>query len=445
MRRRRATLASISAVGARLVSVAVSLITIPLTLAYLGTERFGLWVTISSFQLLLVFADLGLGSGLINVITEADGGEDRVRTQRAVSSAFYLLVGLSMLLGAIAWLVVPSTDWASLFNVKTPEAAAEVGPAMAAFAACFVVGLPLGIVYRVQVGSQEGFANGLWLAAGSIVSLIGLILAVRLNAGLPWLVLALFGGPLLATCLDAVVVFGWQKAWARPRLDMVELATVRRLIRIGSSFFILQLVISVAYQTDTIVAASVVGPDAAAEYAISYRLLMFAPALIGIALMTLWPAYGEAFARGDIDWIKGSVRSSATVALVAASAATILILAFHKPILDAWVGPTIAPSWPLLLGMAAWAIVSTAFNAVAVLFNGLGILRFQVGIGMAMAVASVLSSIALAHQFGVAGVIWGTVLAYVVCSALPTAIYLPRLLRSLPDRARAADQLRSDP
>ena len=35
------------------------------------------------------------------------------------------------------------------------------------------------------------------------------------------------------------------------------------------------------------------------------------------------------------------------------------------------------------------------------------------------------------RAFGVAGIIWGTVIAHVVCSAIPTVIYLSSFLRRL--------------
>jgi hypothetical protein len=39
------------------------LISIPLTLNYLGVERFGVWMTLTSFTTLAAFMDFGLGKG----------------------------------------------------------------------------------------------------------------------------------------------------------------------------------------------------------------------------------------------------------------------------------------------------------------------------------------------------------------------------------------------
>ena len=56
-RNRRAVLAGSIATVARVVQLGASLVTVPLTLKYLGNERFGLWMTISSVLAMAAFAD----------------------------------------------------------------------------------------------------------------------------------------------------------------------------------------------------------------------------------------------------------------------------------------------------------------------------------------------------------------------------------------------------
>jgi hypothetical protein len=37
----------------------------------------------------------------------------------------------------------------------------------------------------------------------------------------------------------------------------------------------------------------------------------------------------------------------------------------------------------------------------------------------------------LAHSVGLSGIIWGTVVAYAACTAIPMARYIPRLMAGL--------------
>ena len=83
-RGRRIALTTIATAVAKAISMAAGLITVPLTLNYLGVERYGMWMTISSVVALLAFTDMGIGNGLLNSIAEANGKDDRqLARQRA--------------------------------------------------------------------------------------------------------------------------------------------------------------------------------------------------------------------------------------------------------------------------------------------------------------------------------------------------------------------------
>jgi O-antigen/teichoic acid export membrane protein len=78
-RHRRIALTGLVSVAAKAVSIITMLIVVPLTLNYLGAERYGLWMTISSVIAMMVFADFGIGNGLMNAITESYGKNDKMR------------------------------------------------------------------------------------------------------------------------------------------------------------------------------------------------------------------------------------------------------------------------------------------------------------------------------------------------------------------------------
>src|SRR5579862_3019396 len=85
-RYRLAGLGMLTAATSKAVSIAASLITVRLTFRYLGAERYGMWVTITSIVMMLNFADLGVNNGLINAIASAYGRNDREAARRASAS-----------------------------------------------------------------------------------------------------------------------------------------------------------------------------------------------------------------------------------------------------------------------------------------------------------------------------------------------------------------------
>src|ERR1035438_2273421 len=75
-RYRRVALTTLTSVGARGIGTLMALVSVPLTLGYLGKERYGLWMTISSIVAMLSFADFGMGNGLLNAVAVANGKND---------------------------------------------------------------------------------------------------------------------------------------------------------------------------------------------------------------------------------------------------------------------------------------------------------------------------------------------------------------------------------
>ena len=103
-------LTAISMAGAKVITIVTMLISVPLTLHYLGSERYGMWMTITSIIAMMGFADLGLGLGLINAISETHGQDDRLAAERYVSSGFFMLSAMALLIMvgfAIAYPLIP--------------------------------------------------------------------------------------------------------------------------------------------------------------------------------------------------------------------------------------------------------------------------------------------------------------------------------------------------
>ena len=220
-RYRRAGLTTVTSVMAKGVTVVTSLITVRLTIHYLGTERYGLWMTITSIVAFLMFADLGIGNGLLHAIADARGREDDESVHKYVSSAFFILCGVAVLLLGVFAIAYSFIPWPRVFNVSSELAAKESGPAVFVFLICFLLNLPLDVVQRVQTGHQEGFVMNLWTAIGSLTGLAGLLVAVHLHGGLPWLILAILGGQLAGVFGNWVYEFGWMRPGALSRVALL--------------------------------------------------------------------------------------------------------------------------------------------------------------------------------------------------------------------------------
>lgn len=427
-RYRRAALTAVGSAGAKGASFLTSLISVPLAIRYLGPERYGLWITVTSVSAVLAFADFGMGSGLMNAVAEASGRDDREAARRYVSSALLMLSGVALAVAMGFALVYRFVPWARVFNVSSSSAVSEAGPAVAVFVVFCLLSIPLGIVQRVQMAYQEGFRANIWQAAGSALALAGVLLAIRLRCGLSWLVAALSGGPVVALALNGWAEFRWAKPWLSPSRHCFDWRSARKITGMGVLFVVLQVAAALILTSDNIVIAQVLGAAAVAQYAVPMRLFDVLGSAAGILFMPLWPAYGEALARGDLRWVRKTVVRSQNLTLLICGLPAALLVVFGKSIIHLWVGPTIQPTHLLLAGMAAWTLFLNLGGVLAIFLNGANLMRFQVACAIPMAVISVILKIWLARRAGLPGVIWGNAIAYFLLILLPFLIFIPRFL-----------------
>src|SRR5215467_1509553 len=81
----------VSALAGKGVAALVSFVSVPLTVRYLGAERYGAWVTISTAMAWVVLADFGLSNSLTNAVSEGYATQRKDLAQASVAAAFWSL------------------------------------------------------------------------------------------------------------------------------------------------------------------------------------------------------------------------------------------------------------------------------------------------------------------------------------------------------------------
>jgi O-antigen/teichoic acid export membrane protein len=439
-RNRRAVLAGSVATIARVVQVGASLITVPLTLKYLGNERFGLWMTISSVLAMAAFADFGVGNGVLNLVSEAFGKDDTAGVRRAISSGFAILSSIAAFLLLAFAAIYRLVNWSDFFRVTSPQARLEAGPALAVFATCFALNISLDVVQRAQLGLQQAYRYGLWQLCGSVTGFIGVLGGIWLHVGLPVLVVAIAGAPLLATTLNAISFFGFVRSDLRPSRAFVAREVISRIVRLGGLFFVLQLVIAISFSADNFIIARTLGAVNVPEYAIPQRIFALTGMLLATLIASLWPAYSEAIARGHIAWVRRTLRRSMLLVLSVSSVASSTLLLLAPWLLHRWIGSQIHPPFFLLLGLAVWSVLDCCRTCLGTFMNGAAVVRFQIILWLIFGTVCVTMKVLFVRNFGVVGIPWSTILSCLLIEVVPWIIFVPRFLHTLESKSRSSPQ-----
>jgi O-antigen/teichoic acid export membrane protein len=397
-------------------------VTIPLTINYLGTERYGLWMTISSSIAILSFADLGIGNELLNAVSTANGKDDRNFAQTSVSSAFFILLTISIALITLFTIAYPLVPWFKVFNVTSDTAVLEAGPTMAVLVACFAINLPLGVTQRVQMGYQEDFKNQLWAAMGSLLSLAAILGVIYFKLGLPWLILAFAGGPVLTQILNSCTLFFQSRSWLCPRVRKFDWNSARRLMGAGIWFFLFQLLTILGITSDNLIIAHFLGASAVALFAIPQKLfgaVFFSQFVVN----SLWSAFGEAIARGDKTWARKTLIRAIVLCTSLGLLASSFLLLFGKQIIRVWVGENLVPSTVLLFGFAIWLVMISYGAAIQIFLNSCSLVKQQTIFNFISSFANLIFKIIFLSMFGkIEIIIWCNILSYSILYIFPITI-----------------------
>lgn len=431
-RYRRAGLTASASYISKALTIVISLVSVPLTVHYLGPERYGIWLTIGSLLTWMALTDFGLaGNALVNVLSEAYGKDNRKLAGEYASSAFWTLSAVSAAVGVVLISVFRWIPWKAVFHVSQAVSGAELSQACAWALLFFVLGFPLSLLTSVYSAYQDGAIGNLWTIAGNLASLGALVIVTHFHGGLPALVLAISGTRIVIAIANFYTAFFRRYPWLAPSFAAVRKDRVKELLSLGSKYMITQLSGLGIAQSQPLIITQIFGPALVVIFMVAQKLIMLPIDLVFIGTAPLISAYGEGKARGDWAWIKGAFKRSVIASVLLGVPVSIAIAAFAKPVIRIWAGPAVVPSTPLILALAGASLVGVCSLPVGQLLVGLGcaeVLASSLGI---CAIATVALGIALAYPLGLPGVALAIAISKLLI-AVPIQLYkLTRLLRSV--------------
>ena len=428
-RYRRAAATSATSLVARGANLASFLLVVPLTVRYLGSVRYGVWMTALSIVGFLGLTNLGMGNALITLIARTDAVDDERDAGRYVSTAVFLFAAISLILGVAAIATFSIIPWSAVFNVPAGSLSSDAGRVAAAVVGVCLVGIPIGLVTQIRLGYQHGYVTAWWDTAGRVLTVATVAVAVAVGASLPVLVAAA-AAPLVGSIANFGLLIRKRPA-LRPRLRSAERRHAQVLLRSGGLFFFLQLALVIGFSTDNFVAAQVLGPSAVTQYAVPRGLAFAGIGLLTVFIAPLWPAYAEALARNDRGWVLRTLRRSIVLSTAVATAGAMVFLMAGRPIIRLWSRGAVVPSRSLLIGFAIWIVLASAGTALAMFLNAAHVVGLQVVCSSLMAIANITLSVFLAKKIGVAGIIWGSVIAFSIFIVVQYTFIVPRVLRRI--------------
>jgi len=422
-RYRRAGITASTSYIARGLSILMSFVSVPLTVDYLGTERYGVWLTISSLLLWLALTDFGVaGNALVNVLSEAVGNDDREAARHYTASAFWTLVAIALVLGVVFAGTFQLIPWRAVFRVSDATSTHELKVTCALVLGLLVINLPLGLLRSLFHAHQDGYFANAWSIVSGIASLLGLVVVTRFHGGLPQLVLAVSGVPALVLLASAYYTFGRRYPWLAPAPSTVKWSCIQRLLKLGVKYMTMQLASLGIYQSQAILTTQTLGPSQVVVFVVAFKIMNLPSELVYMGTAPLIPAFGEAKARRDWGWIKGAYKNGTFAAIVLGIPLAAVLGLAARPLILIWAGSSAVPDPYLILWLFIHTAVGVSFLTVAQLLCGIERVGPLVLCNVLCALGCIGFGVAFAQWWGLNGIAFAMSLSVLV-TLCPVGIY----------------------
>jgi O-antigen/teichoic acid export membrane protein len=257
-------------------------------------------------------------------------------------------------------------------------------------------------------------------------------------------VAALYLGMTLLRLVLPVAFLRRELPFLRLRRSLVTRARVSSLLRVSGHNAVIHLAAKIVFSTDVIVVGIVLGPLAAAAYAIPARLfeLLFGLGTAGPGL--LYPAYAELEGRAEPERQRRLLLSGLRVGMALGLTLGLPLVLMPDLLISSWIGEGLEESTAVgaLLGLALLARQPAHLLSQYLIARGAQ--RELARIVLAAVAVNLVASVVLAWTVG----LWGVALSTLATEVVAVVVLIPRVVERVSEirgRMLAAAVLRPVP
>lgn len=384
----------------------VYLLLVPVTLGYLNPYEYGIWLTLNSILMWINSFDIGLGNGMRNKLAIAMANGDKKLGRIYVSTTFFMLVMLMGALITVGTLCEPFIDWYDILSTS-PAMVPHLDEIVYVAFAIFCLNFIFKFIGNVYLALQLPAVNNLMGVIGHLLSLIIIFILTKTTTGsLFWVAVAYSASPLLVYLIAYPITFCKIYPDLLPSIKQFRWSYLKDLFNIGVQFFLLQLSGILLFAFANLLISHLFGPENVTPYNIAYRYFSLVPMVMNIIIAPMWSATTEAYAKGDIEWIKRTMNSIKKI-LVLATVSLVVMIFISKFVYHIWVGNDVEIPYSLSSLMALYIAILIWSLAYSNFLNGLGKLRLQTINTVVVALLFCPVCYILGKHFGIVGVVGG--------------------------------------
>lgn len=404
----------------RIVNVFVQLASIRLLMVGLGSEKYAVFILLTSLVGWYSLSDMGVGLSMQNYISE----------KRAKKESYSAYINTALIISILQWSLGILMIYL-LSPVIAPVFLKQFGfmSDVEKSKSFFLVGVMFfsitlsGLTYKIWYAEHKGYLANIVPPIASLLGLAGIWLITQLQiANKLLLYLIVFNSPAMIIGIVLLVFKTMFFSTINLRPDWFVLKQIIHRAGRVNVFSILGLLIT---QIDYFVLSQMVKSNEIVVYSISTKLFSFMFAIYAAVLAAWHPVNAEMFIRSETMKMKSQAKNFiilGTIAIIVFTTA----LVFLMPKIVSILSPKEIITVPLLLIilLGSYFVIRVWNDTFVTMLVSMNKFRKIFIIAPIQVIVSASLQIALAYKFGINGIVLGLIFAYLLTSIW----YLPREL-----------------
>lgn len=391
------------------ISIIASLLLVPLTIGYISSEIYGIWLTLSSIIHWISFFDIGFGNGLRNKLCESLAVKDYEKGKTYTSTTYFVITSIFIPVAVISFLAAGNINWASILNVSQNYNPVLIQVAQILFVT-FSVQMIMKLIQSVSLAYQLNALASLMDCLSNVFCLIAIyIMSVIFVPDLKAIAWVFSLSPLIVLIVFTLILYLTKFKRVAPSIQCIDIKQSAEIFNLGGSFFLIQIATLILYQMINIIISRVCGPDYVTQYNIAYKYLTTAMIIITIVVAPIWSAFTDAYIKEDIEWMNKIYQKLTKMFIITCVGVCFLILV-SPFVYKVWIGDIVSIDFTTTVLVGIYTIIGVFGQINSSILNGIGKIRFQLVYSVTIMIFYVPLALFLGETWGINGILTAMIL-----------------------------------
>ena len=357
------------------VSMLIGFFLLPLTVGFVNSETYGIWVTISSMASWLSVFDIGMGNGLKNKFVACRARGDDAMAQKYVSTTYAMLCLIFVPLLCLFLAANPFINWNRIMNVSTVE---NLNLVFAIVIGYFCINFIFSTINIILTADQRPGESSVRQLIQQIITFATILVLTKVTEGsLLKLCVALCIIPLVVIVVFNITLFSGRYKSVRPRFKAIDTSLIKDLLNLSLKFFYLQSVAMVLFHLTSFIIIHYYGANEVTLYNVAHKYFFIPNAFFTAISTPIWASVADALNKNEYTWIQAALKRY-TIILGLFITGECLMLLLAQPVYHVWMGDKIGHIEFLISFLCMLSACVTMSNTVYVhALCGGGILKMQ--------------------------------------------------------------------